>query len=327
MNEKRYEDARLALSESTKMDAAMPEAHISLGEALDKLDRDEEAVAEFKKALDLQQDYFEALFNLGVVNYERGNYEEAVANYLKATKIRNDSGEAHANLADAYRQLKRYGEANGSYDLAVIFLKQKDAEKIDAELYSNWGFCLGKVMKWDSAIVRLNEAIAKSDDYIDHTNLGWAYYNSAQIDLKSKRPAEAKAKLLQAKNALQNALAKNQNFAPANLNLGITLTDLGEYQAAVEVLKRANDARKNWLFATNELGIAYRKLNDYPKAIEQFEKAVALNDKYAYGFYNLGEAQFRSGKVKEAKKTHEKLRKLDRNLANVLEILIVGAKY
>ena len=80
------------------------------------------------------------------------------------------------------------------------------------------------------------------------------------------------------------------------------------------------------MFAINELGIAYRKLNEYDNAIKQFERAVALNDKYAIGYYNLGEAQFRRRNVKEAKKAHEKLKKLDTNLAKALEILIIGAK-
>jgi len=67
-------------------------------------------------------------------------------------------------------------------------------------------------------------------------------------------------------------------------------------------------------------------LNDYDNAVKEFEKAVNLNDKYAIGYYNLGEAQFRRGNVKEAKKAHEKLKKLNQNLANALEILIIGAK-
>ncbi|MCY7345485.1 MAG: tetratricopeptide repeat protein [Pyrinomonadaceae bacterium] len=316
----RYEDARIAFAQAAKLDPIMPEARLSLGEALDKLDREVEAIAEFKEAVRLKPTYVDGWFNLGAVNYEKGNYEEAIAAYKESNRLKNDSGEAHANLADAYRQLKRFGEANGEYGLAAIFIKN------DAELYSNWGFCLGKVRKWDSAVLRLNEAIALSADHIDYTNLGWAYYNSAQMDLKSKLPEAAKTKLLLAKTALQQALATNPNFAPANLNLGITFNDLGEFPAAIEVLKRATDARKSWLFAINELGIAYRKTNDYDNAVKQFEKAVALNDKYAIGYYNLGEAQFRRGNVKEAKKALDKLRKLDPNLAKPLDILIVGAK-
>lgn len=320
LKQNRYEDARAALSESTKLDATMPEARYSLGEALAKLDREADAAAEFKEATRLKPDYVEAWFGLGAAEYEQGKYEDAITAYKETTRLKNDSGEAHANLADAFRQLKRYGEANGEYTLAAIFIKD------DAELYSNWGFCLGKVQKWDNAVLRLNNAIALSADHIDYTNLGWAYYNAAQIDLKSKRPAEAREKLVQAKTALQKAVSIKSDFAPALINLGITLNDLGEYQAAVDSLKRANEQRKNWLFAINELGIAYRKLDDYGNAVKQFQKTVDLNDKYAVGYYNLGEAQFRSGDVKGAKKTLDKLRKLDKNLSNVLEILIVGAK-
>ncbi len=320
LKQNRYEDARVALTESTKLDAAMPEARYSLGEALAKLDREAEAVSEYKEATRLKPNYVDAWFGLGAAEYEQGNYLESIAAYKETTRLKNDSGEAHANLADAFRQLKRYGEANGEYTLAEIFIKN------DAELYSNWGFCLGKVQNWNVAVQQLNKAIALSADYIDYTNLGWAYYNAAQTDLRNKRAAEARPKLLQAKDALAKAVGMNKNFAPALINLGITLNDLGEYQAAVDNLKRANEQRKNWLFAINELGIAYRKLNDYDNAIKQFEKTVEINDKYAVGYYNLGESQFRAGRVKDAKKTHEKLKKLDRNMANVLEILITGAK-
>lgn len=319
LKQNRYEDAQKALTQVTKIDASMPEAHLALGEALDKLDRDEEAIAEYNEAKRLKPGYFEAWFNLGVLYYEQGKYEEAIAAYKEATKLKNDSGEAHANLADAYRQTNRCGFANGAYSIAANFIKN------DAELYSNWGFCLGKERSWDNAVKRLNEALALSADHIDYTNLGWAYYNSAQNDIKSNPPVDGKPKLLLAKNALLKAVGMKQNFAPANLNLGITLNDLGEYQAAVEALKRANDARKNWLFAINELGIAYRKLNDFDNAIQQFEKTVSINEKYAFGYYNLGEAQLARKNPKEARKALEKLKKLDKYLANSLEIMILRA--
>jgi len=91
-------------------------------------------------------------------------------------------------------------------------------------------------------------------------------------------------------------------------------------------LKRATELRQNWIFAINELGIAYRQLKDYDNAVEQFGKTVEIDDKFAIGWYNFGEAQFRRGNVKEAKKAQEKLQKLNRNLANSLEIMILGAK-
>lgn len=320
LRQNRFEDARAALTEAKSLDAAMPEIRFALGETFDKLDRDADAVAEYREAVRLKPAYVDAWFNLGSIYYKQKKYDDSIAAYKETIKLKNDSGEAHANLADAYRQTGNYGDANGSYTLAALFIKD------DAELYSNWGFCLGKVNKWDNAVVRLNQAIALSADHIDYTNLGWALYNSARADVQMKRPSDARTKLEQAKTALKKAVELNQNFAPAQLNLGITLNDLGEHQPAVAALKRANELRKNWLFAINELGIAYRKSNDFERAVQQFERAVELNDKYAVGYYNLGETHVRRGSAKEAKKALEKLKRLDKNMANALEIMILGAK-
>ena len=50
---------------------------------------------------------------------------------------------------------------------------------------------------------------------------------------------------------------------------------------------------------------------------------VKIDDKFAVGYFNLGEAQFKSGKKDEARKTLEKLQKLDKDLATQLEKIIV----
>ncbi|MDQ6786842.1 MAG: tetratricopeptide repeat protein [Acidobacteriota bacterium] len=324
-----YQDAATALDKSIKLNKAAgsetesAEAHFYLGESYDKLNRPDEAVVEYKEATRINPKYADAWFDLGVYYYNRGDYEEARVAYTQAVTLDNANGQAHANMADTYRQLKNYEAANGEYTLADAFIKD------DAELYSNWGFCLGKVEKWSNAITRLNEATTLSPDAIDYTNLGWAYYNSAQADLKppagrAKNEAEAKTNLQAGKVALQNATKLNPNLAPAFLNLGITLNDLTEYQAAKEALLRATSLRKNWLFAINELGLSYRQLKDYPNAIEQFRRTTEINDKYDIGYYNLGEAELRSGNIKEAKKALEKLKKLNKNLGNNLEVLILG---
>jgi len=319
-NQSRYAEAEMAFKQAIKIDANLPEAHYYLGETYDKLNRTGEALAEYKEAVKLNPKYAEAWFDLGAAYYNNENYAEAVNAYKEVTRLQNTNGEAHANLGDAYRQLGRFGEAEGSYRLATVFIKN------DAELYNKFGYVSGKQSKWNSAIDSLNKAIALSSDHFDYTNLGWAYYNAAQVDLKSKRASEGLAKLQLAKTTLQKAVSLKQDFAPAYLNLGITLTDLGEYQASIPVLQRAIELRKNWIFAINELGIAYRKLNDFENAVKQFQKTVEIDDKFAIGYYNLSESEFRRGNTKEARKVLDKLRKLNRNLANTLEIVLAGRR-
>lgn len=325
----RFNDAETAFRQAIKLYENSPDvgklsqniadAHFYLGEIYDILNRTDDAFTEYEEATKLNPKYVEALFEMGVINYNRGNYAEAVNNYKKVTQLKNDNWEGYSNLGDAYRKLGKYGDAEGVYRIATQFIKN------DAELYSSYGFVLGAQSKWDGAITTLNSAISKSPNVLDYTNLGWAYYNSAQADLKANRQTEATAKLKLGRDALQKAVALKPDFAPPYLNLGITLTDLGEYQASVEALKRGTELRKNWIDAHNELGIAYRKLNDFENAAKQFQKTVEIDDKYASGYFNLGEAEVMRGNIKAAQNAHDKLKKLNLLYANNLRIMILKA--
>ncbi|HEY0049903.1 MAG TPA: tetratricopeptide repeat protein [Pyrinomonadaceae bacterium] len=312
-------EALAAFSGAIKAKPDYAEAYYYQGETYDRLDKDKEAINAYKEAVRINPKFTEAWFDLGVAYYNRNRYEDAITAYKETLKLKNDNGEAHLNLANAFRQLDRYAEANGEYGLAAQFIKG------DADMYSEWGFCLGKERKWNKAVERLDTAVAMRPDPVDHTNLGWAYYNSAQDDLRAKREADAKVKLAKGRDSLQKATVLNPNFDAAFLNLGITLTDLGDYQGAVQALTRAGNLRKNWISAINELGLAYRQLNDFDNAVKQFKKATDIDKKFAAGFYNLGEAEYRRGNTKEARKAQEKLKKLNPNLATQLDIVVSGA--
>ena len=264
--------------------------------------------------------YAEAFFALGVAQYNLENYSEAATAYEKVIKIQNTNGEAHANLGDTYRLMGDLGKAEGEYRLATYFIKD------DAELYSKFGYVLGAQKKWSSSVAALKSANSLSPDVIDYTNLGWAYYNWAKEDTKAGRAAEGKAKIQLSKEALQTAVGLNKNFAPAFLNLGVALNDLGEYQTSIEALKRAVELRANWVFAINELGLSYYELKDYDNAIKQFQQAISADSKFDGSYYNLGQAQIQAGKTADARKTLEKLKSMKSRYAASLEALLMGAK-
>jgi tetratricopeptide (TPR) repeat protein len=312
-------EALAAFSSAIKAKPDYSEAYYYQGETYDRMDKDKEAINAYKQAVQINPRFTEAWFDLGVAYYNRNRYEDAITAYKETLKLRNDNGEAHLNLANTFRQLDRYPEANGEYGLAATFIKG------DADMYSEWGFCLGKEKKWNTAVERLHTAVSMQPDPVDYTNLGWAYYNAAQNDLRDKREPEAKTKLAKGRDALQKATALNPNFDAAFLNLGVTLTDLGDFQGAVNALTRATNLRKNWVSAINELGLAYRQLNDLDNAVKQFKKATDIDKNFAAGYYNLGETEYRRGNTKEAMKAHEKLKKLNPNLAAQLNLIVSGA--
>jgi tetratricopeptide (TPR) repeat protein len=277
------------------------------------------AIFTYRRTVEKDPKFTEAWFDLGAASYNQGDYTTAEMAYKKVIELDADHADAHGNLASVYRQMKKYPEANNEYKIAAQRITD------DPDLFSEWGFCLGKVDEWDKAIARLQTAKDLSPDSIDYTNLGWGYYNAAQQDLETDKKGEGQAKLAQGKEVLQKAVELNPKFDAAHLNLGITYTELGEYQNAVETLTKANSLHKDWVIGVNELGVAYRKLNNLSEAINQFQKAINLDEKFAIGYFNLGEVQNKLGRKKEAKKTLNKLKQLNPGLAKRLDDVIEGA--
>ena len=311
--------ALAAFAKTLEFDPNKVEAYFYQAEIYDRLNQQQKSLAAYQKTVEADPTYAEAWFDLGVTNYNLGNYDKAAEAYLQVIALDKDNAAARANLASTYRQLERFADANVEYKIAAETIKD------DADLFSEWGYCLGKVDEWDKAVARLQTAGDLTSDSIDYTNLGWGYYNAAQKDAKADKDEAAQAKYAQGKVFLQKAVALNPKFDAAFLNLGITYTGLGEYQNAVETLTRANSLHKDWVIAVNELGVAYRRLNKLTDAISQFERTVRLNDKFALGYFNLGEAQNKLGRKKEARKTLEKLRKLNPKLAEKLDKMVKGA--
>src|ERR1700722_9603019 len=81
--------------------AIHPEAefYLNLGASLNGLNRTDEAIAAFSKAVSLKPDYAKAHYNLGNSFHNRGNGHEAISAYRKAISFRPDDADTHWNLA------------------------------------------------------------------------------------------------------------------------------------------------------------------------------------------------------------------------------------
>lgn len=325
----RNEDALAAFRRSVELDPTNSEAHYYLGEVYDRLNRDKEAIAAYQKSVELNPKFADAWFDLGVAYFNRDRLPEAIEAYKQAIKLKPTYGEAHANLADVYRLTGKWDEAIASYRLATTFITN------DAELYSKYGYVAtrraaapGYKSYWKTAIENFEKAAAIAPQYIDYTNLGWAYYNVAQSNLKERNEADYKLNLGKARDAFVRANSLNpvpKVAAAINLNLGMTLTDLGDYPGSIAALKKATDMQRDWIPAINELGIAYRKNGDLENAVRQFKRVIELDDKFAVAYYNWSEAEFRRNNLKEAKKGYEKLKALNRqDLVRTLEMATNG---
>lgn len=313
----RNEEALVAIDRALELDGRFVEAQYYRGQILDRLGRSQQAVAAYKGALATDPTFTPAGFDLGVAYYNAGDYNNAAVAYQDVIKNEPTNAEAHANLASTYRQLERYSEANAEYKLAEVGIKTPD-------LYSEWGYCLGKTSEWEKAVARLNTALQLSPSAIDNTNLGWGYYNAAKTQTVAKNDAAATTNYNLAKTHLQKAVEQDPKLDAAYVNLGSTHNALGEFQLAVSVLNIALGLHRDWVIAINQLGLGYRGLNDLRNAVATFKRVVDLDGRNTYGLYSLGEAYYASGNKNEAKKVNDRLKKIDPTLAAKLDNVIAG---
>ena len=310
-------EALAAFDKTLELDGRFAEAQYYRGQVLDRMGQQDKAIGAYKTTLDIAPSFTPASFDLGVAYYNAGDYKNAEVAYKETIQKDPNNAQAHANLASTYRQEEKFPEANAEYKAASVSIKNPD-------LYSEWGYCLGKTSEWDKSVARLKTAEEMSPTAIDDSNVGWAYYNAGNSLVAAKNDAAAKQNFDQGKTYLQKAVEKDPKLDAAYLNLGSTHNALGEFQAAVQILNVALGLHKNWVVAVNQLGFGYRGLNDLANAVATFKRAVDLDGRNTCGLYNLGEAYNASGNKKEAKKVNDRLKKIDPTLGAQLDNVLAG---
>lgn len=117
-----------------------------------------EAISEYKKAIETNPQYAEAHYNLGNAYYGKGmfdkwKYNEAIAEYKKAIEINPQYAEAHNSFGKAYYQKKMYDEAISEYKKAIEINPQY------AEAHYNLGMAYGRKRMYDEASAEYKKAI------------------------------------------------------------------------------------------------------------------------------------------------------------------------
>jgi len=112
------------------------------------------AESQFKKAIDIRPDFYEAYNNLGLAISDQGRREEAVTAFKKAVELSPEAPEAYNNLGCLYKGKKDYQQA-------VEYFNQAIAKQSDYSLaYLNLGTAYEEMEKFDLAIKSWEKVLA-----------------------------------------------------------------------------------------------------------------------------------------------------------------------
>ncbi len=105
------QEYRIALSQAPNS----MEGLIGLAAAYESVGRKEEAEATYRNAIELQPGYWAAYNNLGAFYYAAGRYPQAAAAFRRAAELASDSVRAWNNLGAAYQQMDRLDDAFAAF--------------------------------------------------------------------------------------------------------------------------------------------------------------------------------------------------------------------
>lgn len=174
--------------------------YLSLGNAFKAQGKLETAMENYRLALSLKPDFFEAYYNLGTTLKELGNSDAAIENFCKTLSIKPDCAEAYNNLGLVLQGQNRLNEAIENFNKAL------SCQPGFAEALSNMGTAYKDQGNLDAAIACYRKALAIRPDLVGvHNNLGATLRDQGQISA--------------AVDSYRKALALRPDYAPAFSNL------------------------------------------------------------------------------------------------------------
>ncbi len=119
--------------------------------------------------------------------------------------------------------------------------------------------------------------------------------------------------LERAKQLLDKALSIEPKNADANILYGDVYAELNNGTLAAEFYNKALDLNRNSARAIVSKGRLYKRSTNYEGAAEEFANAITIDPNYAPAYRELGETEFRIGRLSKAKENYRKYLELSKN--------------
>jgi tetratricopeptide (TPR) repeat protein len=123
--------------------------------------------------------------------------------------------------------------------------------------------------------------------------------------------AEATGDWQRAVESYQEAVRLKPDFLVAHMNLGYVLLRLNRYDEALEAFRSAARIDPRHPGPLLNIGNVYYTRQDYESALGYYRQAVTLKPDYATGYYQMGLALGRLGRLAKSKAVFERALELN----------------
>lgn len=183
----------------------------------------DDAIISFKRALEINPNFFQSYNNLGSLLDDLKDYEEAIFYYKKGLKLRPNNHLILNNIAQCLSSLGSFKEARDYYEEAIVL------EPKFFQAYNNLGILLQNLGFYKEAIISYEKCLEIEPNYFKaHNNLGIIFLLNAEI---------SKSKI-----SFKNAQKINPEYAPLYWNMHGFSSNIND---AILLLKKCIDFDSN----------------------------------------------------------------------------------
>jgi tetratricopeptide (TPR) repeat protein len=320
-------------------------AYNTLGVLYAQADRVSCGIAAFEAALKLEDQNWEAHYNLALALLRTGDRARAIHELQTAIQQKPDSVSSHFALGSVFESDKKLGNAEeqfraalqidphfapGAVKLSEVLISEgkpqaavacledavKQAPPDRAEpVQAGLGVAYAANGEMEKALVTLKNLVAaKPDSANAHFNLGLVYARQGQSRDQESAAAE-----------LREVLRLDQGMDPARIALGRVLISLHKYSDATPVVLQYTRRQPRDAQGFYALGQAYQGLKKSDAAVQALERAAVLDPKDAAVRFDLGMLLANTGQTNAAiqqLKATERLNPSDPAAHNELALLL-----
>ena len=213
---------------SLEIEPDFAETYNNLGEILRRQGKPDEAIALFRRGLAIDPRYTEAHYNLGIASASQGRLDEAEDQFRQTLKIDPNHAGAHNNLGVVLAFQGRLDEAAQHYREAIRIKPD------NAEARNNLGMALQGQGKIAEAVVQWREAVRLQPKQIAFANnLAWVLATCPDAAVRDGAEAVQLA---------QRAVQLSGGQEPAILGtLAAAYAEAGRFPEAVQTARNALD--------------------------------------------------------------------------------------
>ena len=304
-------------------------AYVNLGSAYLGLQRPDEAITHFRKALEIspvsREVAWRANLQLGLIYYDRREHLRALECLEQALRANPNDPEVLFLLARAYAALN---------DPRTVDVLRK-CVAVDPKLHDAWealGQELLKRKAFAEAIATFEGYVQTSPDHpLPHILLGEALMQRHDLPgalSEFQRAVQLAPRLARAqfsvgfiykemgqnelaRRFLQEALQLDPNLALANFHLAELLSEQDQLEEARRLFERSVRIKPDYAEAHIKLGHIYLKQQSYAAALDALSKGIHLQPDAAQPYYVLGRVYLGLGQQQKASEAFQKFKQLE----------------